>query len=596
MTKNSMPDPTMDAETDVGRRHFLKASTAAVVAPMLLTSRKGGAQVIEPVIPPSPPTTPWQEELPNEIAPLLPVDYLSPEPTGAANALGGECGRTNHQRWGDFFGDETPPSERADLYELRARERTNWVFHPDYPAQRIWGFEGNTAEGPTLNPTIFARYGKPVICRLFNELPQDHVGFGTPEVSMHLHNLHTPSESDGFPGDYFSASKAGPTLNGPGSFMDHFYPNVYAGLDEYGGIGDPREALGTLWYHDHTLDFTAPNASRGLAGFYLLFDDIDSGDELDRTPGALRLPSHPYDYPLIFQDKRFDANGVHFFDQMNPEGTLGDKVTVNGKIEPVLRVANRKYRLRLLNAGPTRFYDFYLVAPGKGVQPFRYIANDGNLLPATIVMKHIRLGMAERADIVVNFGRYPVGTVLYLVNRQNQDDTRGPTDVQAPGTRVLKIIVDRTAPDTSRAPSALRPLPPLDPLEIAAAPVRRWEFARKSGMWTVNDRLIDVTSPRAEIVKGSAEVWELVNPSGGWAHPIHIHFEEGRILSKTVDGIDVPVSVHEQGRKDVFVLDKTTTMRVFVRFRDFTGKYVMHCHNLSHEDHAMMVRFDVKPA
>ena len=87
----------------------------------------------------------------------------------------------------------------------------------------------------------------------------------------------------------------------------------------------------------------------------------------------------------------------------------------------------------------------------------------------------------------------------------------------------------------------LRPLPPIDPLEIAAAPVRRWVFARKNGLWTVNDQLIDVTSPRAEIVKGSAEVWELVNPSGGWAHPVHIHFEEGRILSKTVDGIDVPV-------------------------------------------------------
>jgi FtsP/CotA-like multicopper oxidase with cupredoxin domain len=333
-----------------------------------------------------------------------------------------------------------------------------------------------------------------------------------------------------------------------------------------------------------------------LAGFYLLFDDIDSGDENDRTPGALRLPSHPYDYPLIFQDKRFDADGVHFFDQMNPEGTLGDKVTVNGKIEPVLRVANRKYRLRLLNAGPTRFYDFYLVAPGKGVQPFRYIGNDGNLLPAPVILKHIRLGMAERADIVVNFSRYAIGTELYLVNRLTQSTTRGPEDVEAPGTRVLKIIVDRSASDASKVRSVLRPLPPLDPLEIAAAPVRRWEFARKSGMWTVNDRLIDVESPRAEIAKGSAEVWELVNPSGGWAHPIHIHFEEGRILSKTVDGIDVPIPVHEQGRKDVFVLEKNTTMRVLLRFRDFTGKYVMHCHNLTHEDHAMMVRFDVTDA
>ena len=85
-----------------------------------------------------------------------------------------------------------------------------------------------------------------------------------------------------------------------------------------------------------------------------------------RTPPTrtLRLPSHPYDYPLIFQDKRFGADKRLVFDQFTPEGVPGDKVTVNGKIEPVLRVARRKYRLRLLNGGPTRFYEFYLVNAG----------------------------------------------------------------------------------------------------------------------------------------------------------------------------------------------------------------------------------------
>lgn len=596
MSKHFIEPSKPVPEVDAGRRGFLKTSGALAAAPMLLTSRKSGATDPPLLIPPSPSTLPWQEKLPREPPRLEPVGFLSPEPTVAANTAGGECGRRDHQRWPELYGDSGPLSDHADLYVLRAKEHTDWVFHPDYPPQPIWGFEGDTADGPILNPTIFARYGRPVICRLYNDLPQDHVGFGTPEVSMHLHNLHTPSESDGFPGDYFSALKAGPTLDGPGSFSDYCYPNVYAGLDAYGGIGDPREALGTLWYHDHTLDFTAPNATRGLAGFYLLFDHIDSGNERDRTPGALRLPSYPYDYPLVFQDRRFDPDGIHFFDQFNPEGTLGDKVTVNGKIEPVLRVASRKYRLRLLNAGPTRFYQFHLVTADGEEQGFKYIANDGNLLPRPLNRKRVRLGMAERADIVVDFSQYPIGTELYLVNRLRQDTTRGPDDVREPGTRVLKIIVDRSARDPSRVPAKLRPLPPLDPLEIAAAPVRRWEFARKNGMWTVNDRFVNVESPRAEIARGGAEVWELVNPSGGWAHPVHIHFEEGRILSKTVDGVEVPVPIHERGRKDVFVLGKTTTMRVFLRFRDFEGKYVMHCHNLSHEDHAMMVRWDVIPA
>ena len=79
----------------------------------------------------------------------------------------------------------------------------------------------------------------------------------------------------------------------------------------------------------------------------------------------MKLPSGPYDYPLTFSDKRFDGNGLLFFDELNPEGVLGDKVVVNGKIEPVLRVARRRYRLRLLNAGPARFYQFALAERGR---------------------------------------------------------------------------------------------------------------------------------------------------------------------------------------------------------------------------------------
>ncbi len=277
--------------------------------------------------------------------------------TMAANFAGGECGRADHQRFLEFC----PPNVLPTLYELSAKENPLWSFNPAYPPQPVWGFEGRLPGGGTTGvttpgPTIFARYGETIIARIRNELPQDHVGFGSPETAIHLHNMHTPSESDGFPGDFFSPVTAGPTLTAPGLFVDHQYPNVYAGVDTFGGIGDPNEALGTLFYHDHAEGVTAPNVQKGLLGMYLIFDHLDTGSE---TTG-LRLPSHPYDYPLVFSDKRFDANKILFFDQINPEGTLGDKTTVNGKIEPVLRVARRKYRLRLLNGGPSRFYEFYL--------------------------------------------------------------------------------------------------------------------------------------------------------------------------------------------------------------------------------------------
>ena len=89
----------------------------------------------------------------------------------------------------------------------------------------------------------------------------------------------------------------------------------------------------------------------------------------------------------------------------------------------------------------------------------------------------------------------------------------------------------------------------------------------------------------------SSEIWTLRNLDNGWSHPIHIHFEEGRMLTK--NGAVPPP--HERGRKDVYPLLKASTIEVFLRFRDFAGKYPMHCHNLVHEDHAMMVRWDIKP-
>ena len=582
------------------RRSFIKGAlltTAAAASggPFILTTRKSGAQTTPPVIPPSPPTTPWQEDLPAAITPL-PQAALTPAPTVTANVDNGEMGRAEHQRYAELTASNK--AKTPLLFEMHAKENPLWRFNTAYPQQPIWGFSGQTGDATTPGPILFNRYGQSIICRIYNDLPANHVGFGTPEISTHLHNLHTPSESDGFPGDFYSATKAGPFLSSPGQFQDHFYPNVYAGLDEFGGTGNYKEALGTLWYHDHTMDFTAPNLVKGMAGFYYIFDHIDSGDETDPNPEALRLPSHPFDYPIFLQDKRFDSNGRLFFDQFAPEGILGDKITVNGKIEPVLHVQRRKYRFRFLNGGPTRFYEIYLQNKGANtVYTFTYIANDGNLLPAPLLNQFkFRIGVAERADIVVDFSKFAAGTELYFVNQLEQTTTRGPGNVKAPGTRLLKLVVEPgTPPDPSRVPSALRLLPDI-PTDFTGVPVRRWEFGRSGGLWTVNNQLFNVNVVRAAIPQGRGEIWELSNPDNGWQHPVHIHFEEGRILSKSANGVNVPVPAQEKGRKDVYVVGKNETVRVFLRFRDFLGKYPMHCHNLTHEDHAMMIRWDIVPA
>ena len=569
----------------LSRRQSLQLGAASAAAGLLASKELAtSADAAVTITPPF--TTPFVVPLTVYTA-KTPVSGLSPPPTQEANINGGECGRPSHQRETEF------PSQK--YYVMRTKEAWH-SFHPELPIQKIWGYDAKLP-----GPTFVERYGVPITVRIYNDLPANAIGFGSPEISTHLHNLHSGSESDGFTSDYYSATKCGSTMTAVGAYKDHHYPNIYAGYDDprYAATkGDPREALGTLWYHDHRLDFTGPNVYKGLTGFYLLFDDIDSGNELDTNPKALRLPSGvgKYDIPLVFQDKFFDSSGYLAFDQFNTDGILGNKFCVNGKVQPKFSVERRKYRFRLLDGGPSRVYEFYLTDASGANLSFTHISNDGNLFPAPLTTKKVMLGAAERGDIIIDFAQYPIGTKLYITNRMIQTNGRGPDNglrdanglLLTAGTQLLRFDIDRDppVPDQSRVPALLRELPPIDLNEVVTT--RNFTFGLTNGGWTVNGKLFDVNVATAKPKRGTAEIWVLKG-TGQWHHPIHIHFEEGRILSRNGQ----PPEPHEAGRKDVYLLAPGDELRVFLRFRDFLGKYMMHCHNLIHEDHAMMIRWDI---
>lgn len=527
------------------RRDLIKSGLAAGGAALL-----AGRSVPSSAQTGSPFTTPFVDGLP--IPPVAePVTGLDPAPNPEA-----------HQRYNEFLPQK--------FYEIPILEAFH-SFHRDLPPSRIWGFNGIFP-----GPTFHERYDVPIVVRFRNNLPYDHIGFGIPSVITHLHNGHTASESDGFPLDFYEA----------GQYKDHHYANILAGYDAFPPRGDEREALGTLFYHDHRLDFTAQNVYRGLAGFYLLFDERDSGDETDARPNALCLPSGEFDVPLVFSDRRFTPEGQLFYDPFDLNGFIGDKFTVNGKIQPFFPVALRKYRFRLLNAGPSRFYEFSLSSG----QPFIQIASDGNLLPRPIVRNTIRLGVAERADVIVDFSEATVGDEIFLVNRLEQTSGRGPTGrILSPGAPIMRFDAHRREVDRSRVPVTLRDLPPADP--NSAEVTRTWTFNNRNGAWMINNRLFDSSRVGAVVKKDSAEIWVLQTGGGNWSHPVHIHFEEFQVLSRNGSG----PPADEIARKDVLRLEPRTNARVFLRFRDFTGRYVMHCHNMLHEDHAMMIWFEIEP-
>jgi FtsP/CotA-like multicopper oxidase with cupredoxin domain len=502
------------------------------------------------------------------VASLDPLPSVSPNTSiNPANGLPFE-GRTR---------DHQALASGVELYEIHQRE-TQVSVHPDLPPQTLWGYNG-IVPGPTYE----WHYGKPVLVRNYNELPPpaQNGGFGFPSVTTHLHNSHTPSESDGFPCDFFER----------GQYYDQNYPNALAGFSStHPPDGDIRESMSTLWYHDHRVDFTSQNVYKGLAGFALLFNEKDTGDE---TTG-FHLPSGEFDVPLMFGDRVFDPDGFLFFDLFNLDGILGDKFLVNGRIQPYFRVHPRRYRFRCLNSGPSRFYQFHLTDPSdpSHVNSFWQISNDGNLLPKPLRVSKIRMAVAERIDVIIDFSRF-LGKSLYFENRLEQKDGRAPTGKVLPAGRgdlVLRFdVVLESDRDLSQDPATITQFYELPETTEAPRVTRMFEFERDNGMWVVNKRFFDCDEVRFRVKKNSVEKWILRNSSGGWQHPIHIHFEELQILSR--NGKAPPLT--ERARKDVVRLGFNEEVELFLRFRDYVGHFPLHCHNVVHEDHAMMVKWEI---
>jgi FtsP/CotA-like multicopper oxidase with cupredoxin domain len=556
----------------------------------------------------SPPTRPWLEELPRLVEKQTVMGNIAdncdygngggcPAPGLPVGTMTGGDSKTRlctehpeletvtphreleHQGWGKPGRLGNFPPQK--FYEMRAKQFKH-VWHRDMPAgtagQYAWGFDG-VVPGPMFR----TRYGEPHFTRIHNDLPAQNLGFGINQISTHMHNLHTPSESDGNP--LF--------VNYSGHYYDYHYPNVYAGVNQFGGIGNPDEALGTLWYHDHMYDFTGQNVYTGLFGMNTIYDawgayaDPNMGDYGDETKGW-RLPcgdNYEFDVGLFFHDRQFDPNGVDFYPLACFDGAIGDKMTVNGKIQPYMPVKRRKYRFRMLNGGPSRTCNWFL----SNGAPFVVIANDGNLLPAPVVTKSIMQTVAERFDVIIDFSKYAPGTEIILINRAEQTNGRGPTGkLLTPGFQNLKFIVtsDAFGVDNSRIPAKLRPLPDI---KQPISKTRTWKFDRSGGEWTVNGQIWDRNRPPTEIQEGTAERWKIINGGGSWLHPVHIHYEEHRILSYNRR----PRAPMEAGRKDVIRLDANAECEIYMRFRDYKGIYPMHCHNNIHEDHAMMTMWKI---
>jgi FtsP/CotA-like multicopper oxidase with cupredoxin domain len=570
-----------------------------------------------------------------------------------------------HQRWEEFF-----PKVGYVMSWTQCAPGTR--FHPNFPDQApnsVWCYgTGNTQHG-TLPPFLIkGRYGEPILTRIHNNTPVDRddpgISFGRNETQLHFHNAHNGAESDGATGAHHF----------PGTFYDYRWSTTLARRDKINvngndqraagpndgtGIvkvpGDWREIQGTMWAHDHRFFFTAENVYKGNLGMVNYYSGRDRGHETITSGTNLRLPSGTrlgwgnvdFDVNLVVSDGATDPDGQYFFDIFTTDGFLGDQPLVNFAYAPYFEVLPRKYRFRILNASMSRYYKLALSYNGSAV-PFKFIANDGNLVVSPITLTALdEQGIAERYDIVVDFSIFPVGSRIRLVNLlRMRDDGRGPKEALSltqalagdptdpvigpmmefrvvgsvpsadqPGTTLT--VANSCGPnDKSQVPAVLTEQIPI----VAPVRTRTVEFGRSGagdsrdpvtgqctpdcpeGMpfpWTIKVNGGDAHSFNANRISelipkpGEVEHWTLVNGGGGWDHPIHLHFEEGITIDR--GGDTIPAS-ELLVRKDVWRLRDSGRVTFQVQFGEYGGSYVNHCHNTVHEDFALLMRIQLLSA
>ena len=524
---------------------------------------------------------------------------------------------------------------------------------------------------------------------------------GTPIV-VHVHGGHSDFHVDGNPEFFFSP---GWEIRGP-QWVGKKY--VY----------DNDQPAGNLWYHDHALGITRLNVYAGMAGFYFIRDDFDTG-----LPGnPLDLPAFPYEAAFAIQDRMFKENGELFYpafpgdpfyaDFITDEGAVlppdifpdggptalaeffGDHIVVNGKIWPKMEVEPRNYRLRLLNGCDSRFLavQFFEVPSdaedfSQAIQrqplPFTVIGSDQGLASSPTTVDTLLLETGSRYDIVVDFKSVTAGNRVIMKNIGGDEpfggDIPGP-QVFGETDRIMAfdvvLPIDSAVPDVSPSWEDYGPGVPdrtrlrkvalfegmdefgrLQPLLGTAEPAT--DYLGNPIYWPNTPDYVDAGlvgqmegsiawhSPTTENPNlGDTEEWEVWNATGD-AHPVHLHLvhfeilgrqeilwdshttEDDRLIPNDLYGapygdgtylVEQPVVQHngllgdgfkimnkaygpvvpqpaeyvENAPKDMVTALPGQITRIKMTF-DKPGRYVWHCHILSHEDHEMMRVLHVGP-
>lgn len=469
------------------------------------------------------------------VAAALPVEKLSRAFTGTARAADPapalEIPRFTLPLRVPTVLRPTRRTHDADYYDVTMRRARQLIV----PGTRtpIWGYEG-TFPGPT----IVARRGRLVVIRQTNRLPEPS--------AVHLHGGNVPSESDGIPGQEIE----------PGRSRLFHYPN--------------HQPAATLWYHDHTHHMEARNTYLGLTGLYLITDPEER---------RLHLPRGRYDIPLVLQDRSFNGDGSFRPPDPDKGEFAGEVMLVNGTPRPYLEVAQRSYRFRILNGSSADNLLDLRLSDGLAMH---VIGTDGGLLPAAVRVSHLPIAPAERIEVVVDFRDVPRGSHIVLTGR----------NLLGQDVDVMRFDVVAAGHHHDRLPTRLADVSRLDQ---ARATVRRsftLNLNRQTGTMQINGKDFDPDRVDIRPKLGATEIWTVVNGEQAdlpIPHVFHTHLVRFQILDR--DGR--PPAAEEAGWKDSVPIPPGGRVRLIMKFGDFPGRFLYHCHLLGHADAGMMAQMEV---
>jgi bilirubin oxidase len=400
--------------------------------------------------------------------------------------------------------------------------------------------------GSIPGPTLELTEGDHVVVHFKNGLSEP--------TTVHWHGMHIPADQDGSPMDPVA----------PGASRDYVF-DVLPGT------------AGTYWYHPHPDGLTVGQVEKGLAGVVRV--------RAARDP----LPATFGDTLLVLTDIKLDATGqvavTDDVDQMN--GREGGAVFVNGAVLPTLTVRSGDVRrLRILNASAARSYR--LAIPGV---TWLLVGTEGGLIGAPQEQSELLLAPAERVEVLLRASA-PPGTQTTL---QALPYDRGAMFMDSSGMGTLTsdlvdLVKVQYLPDApAAAPAVPAVLRPVTALDTTGAPTRAFVLTEKMMAldFRINDKKYDAARVDEHVALGATEIWTVEN-KGDMDHPFHLHGFRFQVLDRS--GVAAPFVAW----KDTVNVVKNETVRFAVRFDDYPGMRMYHCHILEHEALGMMGTFEVR--